>query len=85
MIEVLPSHPCRVDDIIMAKAKKTPKKQPESVFREAWENMSEDFNRLLPEKLRQRPGKKKFVLWLFVAEMVVLGMIGTAVYRWWIG
>ena len=61
------------------------KPQKESVFREAWDNMSEDFNRLLPEKLRGQKDKKKFVLWLFILEIVVFGAIGTFVYRWWSG
>jgi uncharacterized ion transporter superfamily protein YfcC len=61
------------------------KKPQESVFKEAWDNMSADFNRLMPENLRQRQGKKKFVLWLFVLELVILGGIGTLVYRWWVG
>ncbi len=64
-------------------AKKKPPK--ESVFKEAWDNMSEDFNGLLPEKLRGQKDKKKFVLWLFVLEIVVFGAIGTFVYRWWTG
>lgn len=61
------------------------KKKQDSVFKEAWENMSEDFNRFMPEKLRQRKDKKKFVLWLFVLELVVFGAIGTFVYQWWVG
>ncbi|MFA5515685.1 MAG: hypothetical protein WDA20_05300 [Desulfuromonadales bacterium] len=61
------------------------KKKPDSVFKEAWDNMSADFNRLMPENLRQREGKKKFVLWLFIIEVIVLGAIGTAAYRWWNG
>ena len=61
------------------------KKKQESVFKEAWENMSEDFNRFMPEKLRGRKDKKKFVLWLFILELVVFGAIGTFVYRWWVG
>lgn len=60
------------------------KKEQESVFREAWNNMSEDFNGLMPEKLRERKGKKKFVLWLFILELIVLGGVGTLIYRWWI-
>ena len=64
-------------------AKHKPKKNPDSVFREAWDNMSADFNRLLPEKLRQRQDKKKFVLWLFILELLVLGGAGTVLYRWW--
>ena len=66
----------------MTAQKKPQKKKQESVFQEAWRNMSADFDRLLPEKLR-RGDKKKFVLWLFVAELVLLGAVGTAVYQWW--
>ena len=61
------------------------KKQQDNVFKEAWENMSEDFNRFMPEKLRGRKDKKKFVLWLFVLELVIFGAIGTFVYQWWVG
>ena len=61
------------------------KKKQESVFKEAWGNMSEDFNRFMPEKLRGRKDKKKFVLWLFILELVIFGVIGTFVYRWWVG
>ena len=60
-------------------------KRQESVFKEAWNNMSEDFNRLLPEKFRGQKDKKKFVLWLFILEIVVFGAIGTFIYRWWTG
>lgn len=59
-------------------------KPQESVFKEAWENMSSDFNRMLPEKM-QNKGKKKFVLWLFIVELLVLGVIGKFVYEWWTG
>ena len=54
----------------------------QNVFQEAWSNMSEDFNRLMPEKFRQRKDKKKFVVWLFVLELVVLGVVGKFVYGW---
>lgn len=64
--------------------KRQPSKPQQSVFREAWENMSEDFNRLLPETLRNKD-KKKFVLWLFVVEMVVLGGVGWIIYEWVVG
>ena len=61
------------------------RKKQDSVFKEAWENMSEDFNRFMPEKLKQRTDKKKFVLWLFILELVIFGAIGTFIYRWWVG
>lgn len=74
----------------MTKKKTTPSKPPaarprQSVLREAWDNMTDDFQRLLPESLRQRPGKKKFVLWLFVVELLVLGVVGKFVYDWLAG
>jgi hypothetical protein len=58
------------------------KKKQDSVFREAWDNMSEDINKIMPEKLQGKQGKKKFVLWLFLLEVVVLGVIGKLVYNW---
>ncbi len=61
------------------------KNQQESVFKEAWNNMSEDFNRFMPEKLRGRKDKKTFVLWLFILEVVIFGAIGTFIYQWWVG
>ena len=66
-------------------AKPKPEKSPsESVFKEAWEKMSDDFNRLMPEMFRNKE-KKKFVLWLFLVELVVLGVIGKFVYDWLVG
>lgn len=62
---------------------KPPEQRP-SVFREAWDNMTADANRLLPEKVRQRQGKKKFVLWLFLVELVVVGIVGKFIYDWWV-
>jgi hypothetical protein len=57
-------------------------RKQQNVFQEAWSNMSADFNRLMPEKLRQRKDKKKFVVWLFILELVVLGVVGKFVYGW---
>ncbi|MDT8441468.1 MAG: hypothetical protein RQ723_07390 [Desulfuromonadales bacterium] len=68
-------------------AHKIPARRPEprqSVVREAWENMNRDFDRLLPERLRKRD-KKPFVLWLFLLELVVLGVAGTFLYDWLTG
>lgn len=60
------------------------KKKPvqDSIFKEAWDNMSRDMEKLLPEKLRRREGKKKFVLWLAILELVVLGIFGKLLYDW---
>jgi len=57
---------------------------PPSVFKEAWGNMNRDFDRLLPEALRNRD-KKKFVLWLFILEVLLLGAVGKFVYDWLTG
>jgi len=61
---------------------KPPAKQQQNVFQEAWQNMQGDMDKVLPEKLKGNQGKKKFVLWLFVVELVVLGVVGKFVYEW---
>lgn len=58
------------------------KKKQDSVFKEAWDNMSADMDKFMPEKLQGKQGKKKFVLWLFILEVLVLGVIGKLVYNW---
>jgi hypothetical protein len=64
-----------------------PKKQ-DSVFKEAWENMSEDFGKFMPESLQKglKGGKRK--AWVMVAitfvELVFLGVIGKFVYDWFV-
>jgi hypothetical protein len=64
-----------------------PKKQ-DSVFKEAWENMSEDFGKFIPDSLQKglKGGKRK--AWVMVAitfvELVVLGVIGKFVYDWFV-
>ena len=60
------------------------KKPSESIFKEAWDNMSADFNNLLPDKMRSKGNKKKFVLWLFMLELVILGSASWFCYSWWI-
>lgn len=61
------------------------KSKQESIFKEAWDNMSNDFNSVVPEKLRGKTTKKKFVLWLFIVEVVVIGIVGKLIYNWWTG
>lgn len=56
----------------------------QSVVRQAWEDMNRDFDRLLPERLRNRD-KKPFVLWLFLLELLVLGVAGSFLYNWLAG
>lgn len=64
-----------------------PKKR-DSVFTEAWENMSEDMAKVMPAFLQKglKGGKRK--VWVMVAitfaELVVLGVIGKFVYDWFV-
>jgi hypothetical protein len=71
------------------KKKPTPKKkQQDSVFTEAWENMSEDMAKIMPDFLQKglKGGKRK--AWVMVAitfvELVVLGVVGKFVYDWFV-
>ena len=65
------------------------KQQQGSVFAEAWENMSEDMARVMPDFLQKglKGGKRK--VWVMVAitfiELVVLGVVGKFVYDWFTG
>lgn len=61
---------------------KTQQAKRQGILQEAWQNMMNDMDRVLPEKLHGRQGKKKFVLWLFVLEVVVIGGIGAFIYDW---
>lgn len=70
-----------------AKNKQSQKRQ-ESVFAEAWENMSEDMSKLTPAFLQKglKGGKRK--AWVMVVvtfvELVVLGVVGKFVYDWFV-
>lgn len=58
----------------------------ESIFKEAWDNMNNDFSRLMPSFLRQRLPKGKSKTWIVVLvtflELLVLGVAGKLVYDW---
>ena len=62
------------------------KKQQDSVFTEAWENMNEDMAKVMPDFLAKglKGGKRK--VWVMVAitfvELVVLGVVGKFAYDW---
>ena len=64
-------------------------KKQDSVFTEAWENMSGDMSRFMPNFLQKglKGGKRK--VWVMVAitfvELVVLGAVGKFVYDWFVG
>ena len=66
-------------------ADRTPR---DSVFREAWENMSEDMARVMPDFMSKglQGGKKKLwvVLLVTVVELLVLGAVGKFVYDWFV-
>ena len=66
--------------------KPAPKKQQESLFQEAWGNMSEDMARVMPDFLVKglKGGKRK--TWVIVivtlVELLVLGAVGKFIYDW---
>jgi hypothetical protein len=73
----------------LASTKKQPvstKKQRDSVFTEAWGNMSEDMTKIMPDFLVKglKGGKKKLwvVLVVTFVELVVLGVVGKFAYDW---
>lgn len=57
----------------------------QSVFSEAWQNMSEDMDKFLPQKFRGGKGKGKLTLMLALVELLILGVAGTLLYDWLIG
>ena len=63
-------------------------KEQNSVFTEAWENMSEDLGKFMPAFLQKglKGGKRK--VWVMVAmtfvELVVLGVVGKFIYDWFV-
>lgn len=59
-----------------------PVKPEQSVFAEAWQNLSADMGKFLPEKLRAGKGKWKFALALAAFELIVLGVVGKFLYDW---
>ena len=70
------------------------KKKPEtyhdnhqdSVFKEAWENMNNDFSKFMPGFITKRIPKGKGKAWVVVlvtlVELLVLGVVGKFVYDW---
>jgi len=56
--------------------------QRPGVVQEAWQNMMRDFDHVLPEQFKGGKGKKKFVLWLFILELIVIGLVGKLIYSW---
>ena len=60
--------------------------QQDSVFKEAWENMNNDFSRFMPKFLAKRTPKGKGKVWVVVLvtlmELLILGIVGKFVYDW---
>lgn len=71
-----------------SKKQKAPRRkgQQESVFSEAWENMSNDLSKVMPDFLAKRlqGGKKSVTTMVIMAvvELAILGVIGKLVYDW---
>jgi hypothetical protein len=67
----------------------TDKKRPDSVLKEAWDNMTADFAKLLPASVAGSPGRRrrgwKVVVIVTVLELIVLGVVGKFVYDWLVG
>ena len=71
------------------KKKKRPvqtESKQDSVFREAWDNMNNDFARVMPSFISNRLQKKEGKMWVMVVitlvELLVLGIVGKLVYDW---
>jgi len=62
--------------------------QQDSVFKEAWENMSNDMSRFLPKFLTKRTPKGKGKAWIVVVvtlvELLILGVVGKFIYDWFV-
>ena len=62
-----------------------PEKAEQSVFAEAWQNLSADLAKLLPKRLRGAKGKWKFALALAFCELAVFGAVAKLTYGWLTG
>ena len=62
--------------------------QQDSVFKEAWENMNNDFSKFVPKFLANRAPKGKRKVWVVVVftlvELLVLGVVGKFAYDWFV-
>ncbi len=65
------------------------KKPPDSVFKEAWENLCEDFSKILPASVAGKLGRRRWgwktVALLTLLELVVLAVVGKLIYDWLTG
>ena len=61
---------------------------PMDVFKEAWENMQNDFASFMPGFLTKRIPKGKGKAWIValvtLLELLVLGVVGKLVYDWFV-
>lgn len=67
----------------------TRKKPQDSIFKEAWNNMRDDFSGLMPDALTEKLGPKKrgwkVVVVVTLVELLLLGIVGKVVYDWLVG
>ena len=60
-----------------------------SVLKEAWDNMNEDFSKVLPASFTEKFGKRKWgwkvVLLVTALELILLGAVGKFIYDWLTG
>ncbi len=60
--------------------------QPDSVFKEAWDNMNNDMSRVMPDFIARRLKKKEGKMWVMVVvtviELIILGVVGKFLYDW---
>ena len=65
------------------------KHKRDSILKEAWDHMSEDFARVLPASLAEKLGKHKWgwkgLVLVTLLELVVLGVLGKFLYDWLTG
>lgn len=65
------------------------KQKRDSVLKEAWDNMNEDFSKVLPASFAEKFGKRKWgwkvVLLVTALELILLGAIGKFIYDWLMG
>lgn len=66
-----------------------PSQRKDSVFTEAWTNMSDDMSRVMPDFIVNKLQGGKNKLWVMivvtVVELVVLGVVGKLLYDWFTG
>ena len=64
----------------------TQSQEQESVFKEAWDNMSNDLAKVLPgflaRRLERKEGGWKKMAFFAVVELLLVGLVGKLIYDW---